>query len=81
MRPFILEHGKRYRATILLTLLQRFAGNKTIARKLRGVGFTDVTVSGSGATRYADAVWSGPDTTMPLPPQVVSVTEVLEKLP
>lgn len=52
MRPFTLEHGGRYRATILLTLLQRFAGNKTIARMLREVGFTDV----SGPVRTSNAV-------------------------
>ena len=76
MPTFTVRRGKRYQATISLGLLERFAGNETIAAKLQDVGFEDVYVSGRGSTRYAEALWPGPDTSAPLPSQITSVSEV-----
>jgi len=76
MAAFTVRQGKRYRATISLGWLERWAGNDTIAEKLRAAGFSDVTVSGSGGTRVAEALWSGPDATGDMPAQVTEVIEI-----
>lgn len=76
MPNFTVRRGKRYQATITLGLIEQFAGNDTIAAKLRAAGFEDVTVSGSGARRYAEALWPGEDASAPLPPQITSVVEM-----
>jgi len=73
---FTVKRGKRYRATITLDFLEQLAGNDTIAAKLQAAGFEQVHVSGSGATRHAEAVWPNADTTAPLPPQVIAVSEI-----
>jgi hypothetical protein len=76
MAAFTVRQGKRYRATISLGLLERFASNETIAERLRAVGFAEVAVSGSGSTRAAEALWPGTDVTAELPTQIVEVIEV-----
>ena len=76
MATFMVQQGKRYRATISLGLIERFASNETIAAKLRDAGFSEVQVSGSGATRHAEALWLGPDATAEMPSQIVTVSEV-----
>lgn len=76
MAAFTVRQGKRYRATISLGWLERWAGNDTIAERLRTAGFSDVSVSGSGATRVAEAIWVGPDTTGEMPAQVTEVVEI-----
>lgn len=76
MATFTVQQGKRYRATISLGIFERFASNDTIAAKLRDAGFHDVQVSGSGATRYAEAVWPGVDASAEMPSQIVSVAEL-----
>jgi hypothetical protein len=63
MPIFTVHQGKRYRATITLGFLERFASNDTIADKLREAGFTEVTVTGSGGTREAEAIWPKEDVT------------------
>jgi hypothetical protein len=76
MATFTVRQGKRYRATISLGWLERWAGNDTITEKLRAAGFSDVSVSGSGSTRVAEALWPGPDTTGDMPSQITEVIEV-----
>lgn len=76
MATFTVRQGKRYRARISLGLLERLASNDTIAERLRAAGFTEISVSGSGPTRAADALWSGADATAELPKQIVEVNEV-----
>jgi hypothetical protein len=76
MAAFTVQQGKRYRATISLGLFERFASNETIAAKLRDAGFSDVQVTGSGGTRYAEAIWPGADATAEMPSQIASVAEV-----
>jgi hypothetical protein len=75
MAAFTVQQGRRYRATISLGWLERWASNETIAERLRAAGFSDVAVTGSGETRTADALWPGPDTTGEMPPQIVAVVE------
>ena len=76
MAAFTVRQGKRYRATISLGWLERWAGNDTIAEKLRAAGFSDVNVSGSGAVRIAEAQWAGPDSTGEMPAQITEVIEI-----
>ena len=76
MTTFTVRQGKRYRATISLGMLERLASNHTIAEKLRAAGFSDVTVTGSGAVRMAEALWPNPDATAQMPNQIAAVAEV-----
>jgi hypothetical protein len=75
MPTFTVRQGKRYRATITLGWLERWAGNETIAAKLTEAGFSEVSVTGSGGTRQAEALWPGPDTTAEMPGQITAVIE------
>jgi len=76
MTTFTVRQGKRYRATISLGMLERLASNHAIAEKLRAAGFSDVTVTGSGAVRMAEALWPNPDATAQMPNQIAAVAEV-----
>jgi len=76
MAIFTVQQGKRYRATITLGWLERLAGNETIAERLRAAGFSEVSVSGNGGTRVAEALWAGPDSTGEMPAQVTQVIEI-----
>jgi Subtilase family len=73
---FTVHHGRRYRATVTLSGFEQFAGNDLIAGKLTQVGFADVTVSGSGGTRIAQGLWTGPDTTAQLDPHLSNIVEL-----
>jgi len=75
MAAFTVQQGRRYRATISLGWLERWASNETIAEQLRAAGFSDVSVTGSGGTRTAEALWPGPDTTGEMPPQIIAVVD------
>ena len=44
--------------------------------ELRAAGFSDISVSGSGAKRLAEARWEGPDRSAELPKQVTRVVEL-----
>lgn len=76
MAKYTVRKGRRYRATIKLTGLKRLASNDTIAGVLRGAGFAQVKVEGSGGTRQAEALWPKEDATADIPPEVVSVEEI-----
>ena len=76
MAKFTVHKGRRYRATIKLTGLKRLASNATIAGVLLGAGFAEVSVEGSGGTRYAEALWPKADATAEIPPEVVKVEEL-----
>ena len=76
MATFTVRQGRHYRATIALGWLERWAGNHTIAAKLRDAGFSEIKVEGSGGARQAEALWPGPDTTAEMPSQITEVIEV-----
>jgi subtilisin family serine protease len=73
---FTVRHGRRYRATLVLTGFEQFAGNDQIAGRFAQLGFTDVVVTGVGGTRQAEGTWSGTDTIAPLDPHVTHVAEL-----
>jgi hypothetical protein len=73
---FTVHNGRRYRATLSLSGLEQFASSDMIEGRLQGYGFINVSVSGSGATRYAEATWNGPDTTAQLDSHIVAVVEI-----
>jgi hypothetical protein len=75
MATFTVLQGKRYRATITLAGIERWASNEAIATRLRTAGFTEVSVTGLGNTRVAEALWPGADTTAEMPAQVTEVVE------
>lgn len=75
MPTFTVRQGKRYRATISLGWLERWASNETIAGKLLEAGFSEVVVTGAGAGREAEGLWLGPDATAEMPSQITQVTE------
>lgn len=76
MAAFTVHQGKRYRATISLGMLESFASNDIIAGRLRTAGFADISVSGAGNTRIAEALWSAADATAELPKQITEVVEL-----
>lgn len=76
MPLFTVRQGKRYRATISLSWVERLASNEMVAQKLRAVGFTEVRVSGHGNTRTADALWPAQDASAEIPTQIKSIEEV-----
>jgi hypothetical protein len=56
-------------------MLERFASNDILAARLRTAGFTDISVTGAGSTRIAEALWPAADATAEQPKQI---TELLE---
>ena len=76
MATFTVQQGKRYRATIALSGIERWASNDMIASRLRDAGFSEVSVTGLGTTRIAEALWPGADTTAEMPAQVAEVLEI-----
>jgi hypothetical protein len=73
---YTVHRGKRYRAVITLGWLQSFASNEQVAEKFRDVGFTEVSVSGSGRNRLGSALWPHPDASAEVPDEVTSVAEI-----
>jgi len=47
MSSFTVQQGRRYRATITLGWLERWADNKMIASRLNDAGFSEVQVTGT----------------------------------
>jgi hypothetical protein len=78
---FTVHQGRRYKAAISLSFFEQVASNDMIADMLKKAGFTDVSVSGSGGSRRAEAMWPGPDRTAEMPPQIVSASEVPAETP
>ena len=73
---FTVHNGKRYRATLSLNSVERLTDNALIARKFRAIGFSKVRVSGSGAVRRVEGVWSRKDASTTLPRQIVAVARL-----
>lgn len=76
MAIFTVHQGKRYRATVTLSGIERWASNEMIAERLRTAGFSEVNVSGLGTTRVAEALWPGADSTAEMPAQITEVVEI-----
>jgi hypothetical protein len=76
LATFTVRQGKRYRATITLNRIERWASNEAIADRLRKAGFSEVSVAGTGNTRTAEALWPGPDATAEMPAQISEVIEI-----
>jgi hypothetical protein len=74
---FTVRHGKRYQATVTLNWFeQQVATNETIAGQLAKLGFSNVTVSGTGATRQVAGTWMGADTTAQIDAHLGNIVEV-----
>lgn len=73
---FTVHQGKRYRATLSLSSVERLVDNASIAQKFRALGFASVRVSGSGATRKVEGVWPGKDMSANMPRQIVAVAKL-----
>ena len=73
---FTVHQGKRYRATLSLSSVERLVDDASIAQKFRALGFTGVRVSGSGATRKVEGVWPGKDMSTNMPRQIVAVAKL-----
>jgi hypothetical protein len=65
-----LVQGQRYRGTVELAWYQTFASNERVAEEFVKLGFTDVTVTGSGSVREGEGTWSKPDQTIDRPEQI-----------
>lgn len=73
---FLVETGKRYRATIRLGWVEGIASNESIAARLQDAGFVDVEVwqpGDSARDRMARGEWGGASQTVELPEQVTHV--------
>lgn len=76
-RPATVKQGRRYRAEIRLSFWeQAVATNEYIAEQLTSVGFTDVSVTGTGGQRFAEGLWPHPDQTADMPSQIVATAEI-----
>ena len=73
---FTVHSGKRYRATLSLNAVERITDNALIARKFRALGFSRVRVSGAGAVRRVEGIWSRKDASATLPRQIVAVARL-----
>lgn len=74
---FTVKQGKRYRADIRLSWWeQSVATNEYIAGQFASVGFTDVSVTGTGAQRFAEGLWPHPDQAAQMPAQIVAAAEI-----
>jgi hypothetical protein len=73
---FTVHHGKRYRAVLVLKSVEQLVNNAMIAQRFRALGFSQVRVSGSGATRQVEGVWLGEDASASIPPQIVRVARL-----
>lgn len=76
MARYSVQKGRRYRATVTLGFVQRWASNDMVADEFRKVGFTDVKVTGSGGTRIAKGLWPHDDASAEIPGEVSDITMI-----
>jgi hypothetical protein len=73
---FTVRHGKRYQAIVTLNWFeQQVATNETIAGQLAKLGFSNVTVIGTGATRQVAGTWTGADITAQIDSHLSNIVE------
>jgi hypothetical protein len=61
---FTFHHNKKYRFEISLDFVQRMLRNTTIAKSFYALGFTDVSVVGTGSKRVIEVGWLRDDATV-----------------
>lgn len=76
MAVFTVRQGKRYRAAIVLSWWEQVASNDMIARQLEEAGFTEVSVTGYGTERVAEALWPSQDSSADVPSQIATISEI-----
>ena len=67
-----VTRGSRYAARIHLGGFEVLASNTDIYNKLKEVGLVDITVSGSGTERIAQATWPHDDKVADLPAEIAA---------
>jgi hypothetical protein len=77
---FTVRQNRRYHATVKLGMLERWTSNEAIADKLRGLGFSEIEVKGSGSTREAHARWPHPAARFPIDEHLTNVFELANDL-
>ena len=75
MAMYTVHKGKWYIARVDLTGFDRFASNTMVAQRLRGAGFTQIYIEGSGRLRLAVAYSPSNDTTAERPIEIVDIIE------
>ena len=76
MASFTVRPGRRYRAIIRLRVFEAVASNASVAEELGNIGFTNVTVTGSGRERVAEGTWPSADTSAEIPDRIKSIEEL-----
>ena len=77
MAHYAVIKGQRYRAKIMLSGIETWAGNETIAEKFTEAGFQDVVVTGEDGDRTAEGTWNGEDgASAEIPEQVAHIEAV-----
>jgi hypothetical protein len=70
--------GRRYRARVHLGVFEQVVSNAALAERFKAVGFSDVSVTGSGRDRWAFGAWRGaPTEPVELPEQIIAVEEIV----
>lgn len=65
-----LEKNARYQGTITLSGVGVMAANQQIVDELQSIGFSNVTVSGTGKVRTAQGVWPQATQNIQIPGEV-----------
>lgn len=71
-----LIKGKRYKAELELGLIQRQFGNDRVQQELEGYGLKQVTVTGQGKYRTAEATYQGITMEIELPKAIKTIIEI-----
>jgi transketolase N-terminal domain/subunit len=76
MKRQTVRQGRRYRALISLGIIERVASNAMIAQRFAELGFSEISVTGSGSERVVEALWPLPDAEGDSPRQVSEISEI-----
>jgi hypothetical protein len=76
MKRHSVRQGRRYRAFISLGIIERIASNAMIAQRFADLGFTEISVMGSGSQRVVEALWPLPDAEGESPRQLTEIIEI-----
>lgn len=73
---FSLRKGARYKASIVLGVFERMVTNAALKTELEKVGFSEITITGTGSIRYVIASWKRADQDREIPRQVHEIIEL-----